>query len=228
MMDINYLYAPIHLAAKFGNLEMMKFLLANGADARKTTSLASDANSIKNTASTLVLAMMNGHDEVVELLLKRHLVRIRGGTWERLYGVAKLGHVNIVFAILQYLAKTNSYYEADDSLLYRMLITASKNNHFVETFEMMKIRYAEFVLNLPKIILDILSKDQNNIMKHIENNADLNIAYQKIDTTPLASACACHNIEIVKLLLEHGASVADVTGWPDRGCVEEPTKMAGF
>jgi ankyrin repeat protein len=193
---------PLYMAAKQGNLDMVKLLLSRGAKYDLPTSK-------KNTP--LHISAELGHEQVVELLLhagadinakgEAGLTPLQAAIWG--------GKLEVVKLLLQRGANINLTSNGNDSSLH---IAAQQSNA-----EVVKLCLENGVpvnitddAGLTPLHFAVDDSEENAVVVLLEAGADVN-ARDKFQHTPLHYACLNDNIEksadIVEVLLKAGADV---------------------
>jgi len=98
-----YQWAPLHWAAKYGHVDVVKVLLDANADiinAHNFGLQAGDRRGDGDGFTALCLAAKHGHVAVVKVLLDRGAYAGGGGEHPALHGAAANGHVNTLQALL--------------------------------------------------------------------------------------------------------------------------------
>ncbi|MGC1181946.1 ankyrin repeat domain-containing protein [Legionella sp.] len=157
--------------------------------------------------SWLYIAAMNGHLEVVKILLKQgadvHAVTKKGFT--PLYSAAHQGHLKVVKTLLEQGANVNAMSNEDVT----PLCIAARNGH-LEVVKILLEQGADVNVVTKKGFTPLHFAAENGHLKVVkellEQGADVN-AVTKKGFTPLHFAAENDHLEVVKELLEQGADV---------------------
>ena len=159
-------YTALMYAAQFNKPKSVRFLLENGANYNLTS---------KDGSMPLTLAMQEGNEEIVEMLLekgaKANLKLLDPAGYDFLTVLADRGHVKMVELAIK--------------------MGADVNEQNVPT-------------KRTALMIAILSGEEEVVKVLLENGADPNIVDKNL-YSPLMVAALNGNYEQVKLLLEHGA-----------------------
>lgn len=184
--------SPLHIsrraiynASEIGNLDLLRFLLENGAN------LSND----NGDNSALCTASVHGHVEIVQLLLENG-ANVHAGNDCALMWASGKGHIEIVQLLLENGADIHAEYDKaliwavrhDHENVVRLLLekganVSAQNNEALTQ----ACRYAS--VNIVKLLLD------HGADIHVDNDY------------PLLAAIHRESIQIVKLLLKYGANI---------------------
>jgi hypothetical protein len=109
--DVNNRHSPLYAASQQGDIEVVKVLIASGADVNKTT---------PNGASPLYIASHKGHLEIVKTLLAAgaDVNKTITGEVSSLYIASQNGHLEVVKALIAAGADVNKTMTGEVSPLY--------------------------------------------------------------------------------------------------------------
>ncbi|KAF6733817.1 Ankyrin-2 [Oryzias melastigma] len=191
-------FTPLHVAAKYGSLDVAKLLLQRRA-------LLDDAG--KNGLTPLHVAAHYDNQEVALLLLDKgaspHATAKNGYT--PLHIAAKKNQTNIALALLQYGAETNVLTKQGVSPLH----LASQEGHAeMVSLLLSKGAHVNTATKSGLTALHLTAQEDRVNAAEVLAKHDANLDQQtKLGYTPLIVACHYGNAKIVNFLLQQGASV---------------------
>lgn len=216
---------PLHIAVKSGNMEMIEFLIENGADpsivnAKNNTPLHMAANEGNITAfktllnknvdlkikgnfnlTPLEMAVVYGHEDFLFNLTKEHLDQIDLSNL-----IALSLHLNKHVFLDQFIAKYNIDVNTL-SLKGSSLLQAAINKNKLEDVQfLMKHRANPNFGNPPPIILATRIKNENILDALLANKADINAKTIR-GSNALFDAIATGNLKIAEKLISLGIEI---------------------
>jgi len=217
-----YDWTPLHFAAQAGQMDIVEYLITNGADV--------NAENIKGEAP-LQFAADNGHKEIVELLIAN------GAEISSIHTAVRIGDLTKVKAFLEKGADVNSKDASGQTALHIAALAGHKeivelllaNGADVDIGERYYNRIAaEFAMNkghdeivkllvskgsnISALHLAIYLKDKAEARRLIEAGADVN-KRTPYGFTPLERAVSAGFKDIVELLIAKGADVNSRDNW---------------
>ncbi|XP_030751415.1 uncharacterized protein LOC115878949, partial [Sitophilus oryzae] len=231
--DVNFQdadgFTPLFTAASYGNLSTVNALLNHGADPNKTTTYC---------GTPLQQRSFKRHNEVVKKLLKagsgvdaifegKNIIHIAAEQADKDILLALLennadalskdkeGNTALHYAIL------NDCTDVIDVLIAQGIDINAKNDQFHT------VLYSACRYDIPDVVKRLIS-----------HNADVSIKENCLGWSPLHRACEEGNLDVVRVLLDAGANVSDVTKFKDtplhravgkghEGIVEELVRRGG-
>lgn len=223
--------APINSAAENGHIEIVKLLLANGADitvqdAKGWTPLNSAAWGghlevvkllLENGAdftvpsndywTPLVVAAYHGHLSVVQLLLEKgaDIIASTEDGWTPLNSAARGGHLEVVKLLLE----NGADMTVQDADGWTPLNSAAREGH-EEVVKLLLDKGADFTVPSNEywtpLVIAAFKGYLSIVQLLLDKGAD-STAPTEDGWTPLDSAARGGHLEIVKLLLEKGAGI---------------------
>ncbi|KAG5982843.1 hypothetical protein E4U55_001250 [Claviceps digitariae] len=198
--------STLHFAARFGHTEIVTLLLAHGADVSKLSD---------HGYTPLRCAALEGHHDIVKLLLE-HGANVHATASEDsftpLHLAALSGHDRVVKLLLDHGALTDFF--TQDA--YTALILAVESGN-VASVKALIAKAADVNLhgeNGCNVASDNgFVKTVQVLLESGANNVDL--TFNREGWTLLRTAAVCDNIDMIDLLLAHGADVnaTDDDGW---------------
>ena len=178
----------------------MNYLLNHGADVHAKTT---------QSETLLHCAVRCGHKEIVELLMQRgtdiHIKTRRGETL--LHIAVKYGHREIVELLLQCDIDVNAKNNYSQTALYCALDRHYNKEHFTKIADLLIAHGADLQAKKNYEWFNALTNDDSAVIKMlIEQGFDIN-SVDEYGSTALFLASGSGNMEIVELLLAHGANV---------------------
>lgn len=187
----------IHYAAAFGRTEILKKLIAEGADINAES---------KNGMTPLLLATATGHRNVVNILLQND-VDIKCEDNDKrtaLHYASYCGHEAIVGELLKYSKAVNKKDEFNQSPVHYAI--NEHNDSIVGLLANSKANIHSDKENLQMVLVSHVSEEEYNIVSFLlDQNAKADVEIN--GTTPLVVAAGNSSLEMVELLVDSGASV---------------------
>ncbi|KAH8690016.1 ankyrin repeat-containing domain protein [Talaromyces proteolyticus] len=198
-----YFGRPLHLAAAWGHIEIVQYLLDNGADARRIVALTK-----------------NDFDHCRDLhhvyLWSRHVDRSPDGS--PLRAAALSGHEAIVRLLLK---PEYNIWPKFRPEYYRAILAATRSGHeriLDMLFDVAGLDLDSIGKFKSQILIEAVRHDRENIVRHLlDSETDLNftprdILPRRLHGAALHAAAAQNRTAMIRLLLDAGASTKVMEG----------------
>ncbi|XP_035703978.1 ankyrin repeat domain-containing protein 17 isoform X5 [Folsomia candida] len=220
--------SALTVACYKGHLEMVRFLLASGADQQHKTDemhtalmeasmdghvevakLLLDCGAqvnmpVDSFESPLTLAACGGHVELAQLLIDRgaNIEEVNDEGYTPLMESSREGHIQVVKCLIAAGAKVNA--ETDET--HETALTLSACGGFLEAVDTLVNKGADIELGASTPLMEASQEGHYQVVKYLlDKNAQIHRETQTGDTA-LSYASENGHVDVVQLLVENGAN----------------------
>ncbi|VUC33388.1 unnamed protein product [Clonostachys rosea] len=195
--DLDLAYT-LYLAAERGNLEMVQLLLARGAGL--------EHDGAGPGATPLMIASLNNHEAIVKALIKNGAKFYVNDGRSALTAATIGGHLHIVRLLLQSGAPVNVHGGKD----YIRPALAEACVHGKKEIVQLLLQHGQGVNHhkSPPLVYASMHEGNREIVRMLlAKNAEINAFESTSGWNALMWAASCGDLELVELLLDHGADI---------------------